>query len=428
VYKNISELPENVQKIPEKAKTIFMNAFNAAFEKSKNEQSANKIAWSAVEKAGFRKGMSGEWMKASEAKFESLHYITFAEVKNNKVEIMRTGNWSHPKYGNFTITENDIDGFVKHFTDNVRGIDIAIDLEHGETVHAGAAAGWVKSLERSGNSLLAEIEWTDLGKNQLAENKYKYFSPEFTFSYKDNETNQQYTNVLLGGSLTNRPFIKKMAPVLLSEDVYRETMSNTAFNIYQKKEEKEVSELKLSEANMKVLNLSEDATEEAINDAVNKMIETNIKLSESVNAKDTEIKTLKEANKATSDTNIKLDEKIKAIEVKLDEAEWNTVSTKYLDEGKMTPAMADAFKKNYLIDKAGTLALMETLPVAVRMGEVGSSQGESEVSKTATMKFNEKVQSIVKERKVNYGDALQLAEAEFPELCNAYLAERRGVR
>jgi len=372
-------------------------------------------------------------------KYTTLHYMTLAEMDNNLVEIMRVGQWSHPVYGDFAITENDIDMFIRHFAENVRGIGIAIDLEHGETVHAGAAAGWVKSLTRDGNRLLAEIEWTDLGKQQVESKQYRYFSPEFTFNYKDSESNKEYSNVLMGGSLTNRPFIKNMAPVLLSEDVYNETQSNTVVPSLNKNKEEKT--MKFNERVLKVLNLSEDAQPEVIAEAMTAFVEASVKLTEDKVALEGEVKTLNEAKiglensiktlkEATTEANqdkIKLSERLVAIETKLNETEWEAISTKYLSEGKMTPAMAEKFKANYFANKDMTLALMETLQPIVQMGEHGSSRGDAEAGKTGTMKFNEAVNEIVKSDKVSYGDALILAETRFPDLAKAYRSER-GIR
>jgi cation transport regulator len=58
-YRNIKELPDNVKLLPDRAKRIFMNAFNASFDKG--EESARKIAWSAV-KRKFKKNEQGEWV------------------------------------------------------------------------------------------------------------------------------------------------------------------------------------------------------------------------------------------------------------------------------------------------------------------------------------------------------------------------------
>ena len=58
-YKTIGELPDNLSKLPEHAKEIYLKAFNSAIEKNEEPQS-HAIAWSAVEKS-FKKE-NGKWV------------------------------------------------------------------------------------------------------------------------------------------------------------------------------------------------------------------------------------------------------------------------------------------------------------------------------------------------------------------------------
>jgi cation transport regulator len=71
-YESIEELPENVKdNLPEHAQEIFMSAYNSAFEQydkpgksrgnASREETANKIAWSAVKEEYEKK--DGKWQK-----------------------------------------------------------------------------------------------------------------------------------------------------------------------------------------------------------------------------------------------------------------------------------------------------------------------------------------------------------------------------
>jgi len=145
---------------------------------------------------------------------------TFKE-KATEIEVLQSGEWEHPQYGIIRITEDDIDKFVQSFDDGVRKVDIAIDQEH---MPEKGAAGWYKSLrkvvEDGKAKLTASVEWTALGKQLLNDGVFKYFSPEFDFDYEDMETHEAFDNVLIGGALTNRPYFKSLAPVMLSENMY----------------------------------------------------------------------------------------------------------------------------------------------------------------------------------------------------------------
>lgn len=130
-----------------------------------------------------------------------------------KIQLFRTGTFHHAEYGTFQITKEVLASMVKNFTDNVRGVDLAIDYKHEND---DVAAGWIRGLELAdgGDSLWATVEWTPKGSKVLADKEFRYMSPEFAFEYQDNETLKKFGPTLFGGGLTNRPTIKNMEPVV----------------------------------------------------------------------------------------------------------------------------------------------------------------------------------------------------------------------
>jgi Mu-like prophage I protein len=64
---------------------------------------------------------------------------------------------------------------------------------------------------------MAKVDWTEEGASLVKSGKYRYFSPEFMFQWKDPANGTEHKDVLLGGALTNRPFLKDMEPVAFSE-------------------------------------------------------------------------------------------------------------------------------------------------------------------------------------------------------------------
>ena len=71
-YKTINELPDSVQgALPKHAQEIYKEAFNSALEQyaspqdrrgdESREETAHKVAWSAVKKAGYNKGDDDKW-------------------------------------------------------------------------------------------------------------------------------------------------------------------------------------------------------------------------------------------------------------------------------------------------------------------------------------------------------------------------------
>lgn len=113
----------------------------------------------------------------------------FKEVKEGdkvQIQIMRTGKWKHPMYGEVIITPQTINDVVENFNSNTRGIDIAVDENHEEN---HKALGWFRELKKQGKDALnATIELTKMGAELINQGAYKYFSPEIAFNKRDEET------------------------------------------------------------------------------------------------------------------------------------------------------------------------------------------------------------------------------------------------
>jgi phage I-like protein/cation transport regulator ChaB len=441
-----NKAPDKIKKLPAHARSIWVAAFNSAYKQYKgDEEKSNSTAWAAVKKAGYKNTEKG-WVKAS----ENFYYISLSETENlpNKIEIMRTGKWKHPVYENLEITGNTIDCIIKNFEDNVRGVDISFDLEHGETNHKSEAVCWVKKLIKKGSSLLAEIDWTDFGKEKVKSKSFRYFSPEFKFTYTDAETGKTYNNVLFGGALTNRPFIKNMSPIMLSEKINETEFNSELYSPCVKDNEK--GDNVMNEKLLKALKLSETSTEADIQAAVNKLIEDSTKLSElsaTIETMKAENKTSNEkiealeadktalttklneaiGSKSTAEQEIvKLNESIKNINLKFTEAEWNNVYTTALNEGKMTPAMGEVFKKQFMADPESIKEMIKVLPVVVNLGEQGSSNN-NEDDKSYVKLFETETAKVMKEQNLSYEDAILVVAEKQPELAKNTHKERKGL-
>lgn len=73
-YKSRNELPKSVKNVlPEHALDIYKEAFNSAYDEysspkerrgdADREETAHRVAWSAVKKAGYEKGDDDKWHK-----------------------------------------------------------------------------------------------------------------------------------------------------------------------------------------------------------------------------------------------------------------------------------------------------------------------------------------------------------------------------
>ena len=440
-----SKAPDRIKGLPSHAKSIWVAAFNSAYKQySGDEEKSNATAWAAVKKAGYTKGDKG-WVKASEG-WNYLYCLNETAELPNTIEIMREGKWKHPIYNELEITGNTIENIITNFKNKVRGVDISFDLEHGETNHKSEAVCWVKNLIKKGSKLLAEVEWTSLGKEKVKDKSFRYFSPEFRFVYEDAETGKKYNNVLLGGGLTNKPFIKKMQPIMLSETVNENDLNSELYSPCTINNEK--GDNVMNKELLKALKLSETATEEEIKAAVNKLTEDTIKLAEANETIKTleaekvtlseEVKTLKTekeeatkklneaiSNKSTADQKvIALNEDIKKIQSQLREADWKALYTVALNEGKMLPAQEEVFKAQYMANPEATKAIIDTLQPVVKLGENGTSNNDGQ-SKNYTMKFNEEAMKLVTD-KVSYDEAILIVAQKNPELAENAARERKG--
>lgn len=131
------------------------------------------------------------------------------------IEVLRGGKFEHPVYGTITFDEKVFDNFTRNFDEGVPQEHIAYDFRHQPD---WGAAAWVKKIFHKDNKLFATVELTRRGYRALKEKEFLYFSTEYHENYKDRETGKLYGPTILGGGLTNRPFIKGMAPILMSED------------------------------------------------------------------------------------------------------------------------------------------------------------------------------------------------------------------
>ncbi|MGA9097715.1 MAG: ChaB family protein [Methanotrichaceae archaeon] len=72
-YENINELPKSVRNLPSRAKTIYMKAFNSAWDEYADseddlarEKDSHEAAWSAVKEEYKKDEETGEWVKISD--------------------------------------------------------------------------------------------------------------------------------------------------------------------------------------------------------------------------------------------------------------------------------------------------------------------------------------------------------------------------
>jgi phage I-like protein len=157
-------------------------------------------------------------MSIQSDQFRFLPFQLSEKLNNDlpgKIQILKTGEFNH-EGRDIKITGKDLEKMITNFGEKVRGIDLMIDFSHNSD---GEAAGWIKDLQlnEAGTELWATVDWTPSGKEAIQSKSFRYISADFSFNYKDNETKKDFGVTLMGAALTNRPVVKKMKPVILSE-------------------------------------------------------------------------------------------------------------------------------------------------------------------------------------------------------------------
>jgi hypothetical protein len=145
-----------------------------------------------------------------------------ANVGMSWIMLMPEGKYHHPSYGDLDFDKEKLSEFKQSFDERVRKIDIALDVDHKAPKDDSRASGWIKEMEirapqgETPGGLWGLVEWTPYGTRLIQSKEYRYFSPEYG-DYTDEETGKTYENVINGGALTNRPFLKVMPAVTLAE-------------------------------------------------------------------------------------------------------------------------------------------------------------------------------------------------------------------
>lgn len=189
----------------------------------------------------------------------------------SRVQIAKTGRFTDPRYGKFSITGKDFSTWIKNFQRiylDAGREGLPVDQDHApEKQGTTEAAGWVHSIDMLGkdgksatpDELWAVVEWNSLGQELIRDKRYLYLSPSYLHDYED-EAGVKYGTALVGIGLTNRPFLTmatvslSRAPVFAAEDPAPEPTPSEPGDSRER--------MALPKAILDSLGLSEDATDE----------------------------------------------------------------------------------------------------------------------------------------------------------------------
>ena len=250
------------------------------------------------------------------------------------------------------------------------------EVRRGACKECKENAGVIKKLFLMNNDteLWAQVEWTKKGREDILDKRYVYVSADINFNYMDNETKVEHGPTLNGAALTNRPFIKNMAPVI------------------------ELSEHKFN--NHKPQKRNEKMTKEEIQ-AIVEGVTTNVtaKFDEKFKEVSDKVSSMEEKFKGTEEKQVQMSEQQKSeLEMKRREADFNVK----LSEGVVVPAQKDAYVKG---DMEAFLKLSQP---SVKTKTIGDAGTES-VVELDDSQFAEKVRkeavALSKERGIPFEQA-----------------------
>ena len=182
--------------------------------------------------------------------YSDLSAIQLNEQRQSWIQAARPGQYQHPKYGVLDFSFERLRRLMDSVKNKVRGIDLDIDYDHKTDVAMGnKAAGWVRDADVRNDGLWLLVEWTEPAAQAIKQKEYRYFSPEFLSEWVD-AAGKKFEDVLSGGGITNRPFLKDLLPINLSELDFGQSNENNNEGV----------EMKLSDL-AKAIGLSETATE-----------------------------------------------------------------------------------------------------------------------------------------------------------------------
>lgn len=353
--------------------------------------------------------------------------IQFSEGDTTKwIHALSPGEYDHPLKGKLKFTAERIQRFADNVKNKVRGIDPDIDYDHKEKVND--AAGWVKDAEARPDGLWLLVEFTKTGFQKIIDKEYRYFSSDYSDVWTDPKTGQEYQDVLNGGGLTNRPFLKDLRPINLSEVLGGNSMNPELLKLLGLPEDADEATVL---AKAKELAEAASVTDPPSPDGP---VEPAVPPVPPTNPDPAPTAPVVDDKPANDPVTVAMNDRIEALEAELRHRDVVGVVTQLSEGGSYTiaPTMLDEVKSLALNSpkELGNkwLDLVKKIKDEgiVQLGEVGVNPepGSSYGDDTATVKLNKRAEVIMlSEKDLTFADAFVRASTESPELTRQYRNE-----
>jgi len=377
------------------------------------------------------------------ARFIEVSSIELADPKGSWIQAFPYVEYDHPVHGKIKFDRARAERMAANVAAGVRGQDLDIDYDH--KVLRSDAAGWVKKAEARDDGLYIFVEWTKEALQKLKEKAYRYFSPEYVDEWK-HPGGQKFQDVLFGGALTNRPFLKGILPINLSEmvgdhdpsqsgkgteggnQVNREQLEKLAKNLGVEFTD-EMSDEDLFAAIETASTQEDDGSE----DDDGQEEEQEEQTPEAIAASEAQLKKLAETNPAVATilaererqerrlAALETANKLSEINVKLSEVDTakHQLAPKYKDKLRSLAVKLSDDGMNELM----TLVQGIVKDGIVELGERGGSSSDSRrnLNEEAGVEFDKLVKKLQEEdNTLSFADAIEEAARQNPELFDEY--------
>jgi phage I-like protein len=176
--------------------------------------------------------------------------------------ILPVSKFFNKKYGEWIeISKDFVEKMFMNFKNKMPDYGVSIDIEH---MSEHGSYGKVTDLRISEKGLEALLDYTDVGKELVEAQKFKYLSPTYSEKYNDKRTGKEIGPVLLKLALTNTPALPDMEEIIFSdgsaENIRSVTVEIQNEEVKRKMEINEIinqQRIDLTESRGKVKELSE---------------------------------------------------------------------------------------------------------------------------------------------------------------------------
>jgi len=294
--------------------------------------------------------------------------------------------------------------------------EIPVDYNHAfdfgdHSVDANAAAAWLPELRVDGEWLQALFVWTQPAVERIKLRLYKRLSAVFSMSWVDEGGIEHNEPRLHAVTLTNRPFLRFLGDVRLSDGPQYALTSGAESVMLMLNCEPEESTMPFTEKDFVAL---QDANKDLT-----------AKVSDLCARLDSSEKTAKELSEKLS-ANADATKRLAEIEEEKAQREAVDAANGLFEAGQITKAQTGIFSKLFRTDRAAFDEYAKTAEKKVALGERSGSDGAGDVtpgstgSKTADEAYFELCEKIVKTEKCSFDDAAERVAVSHPDVAAAY--------